>query len=766
MSPRKKTQAQPSTRTSPAATARGERTVKGERKAVPAAEKRERKKRVLTQGALATTTSIADAVVIKNQNVFFLTAPSGQIPLTPGHGFGLYYHDCRYLSGYVLRVADTEPTTMISDARQGSRAVFELTNPEIQVHAGKHIPKDGIGIRWERVLSGAEHALYDVIEFQNYGLEPIIFPVSLTLQATFEDVFEVRGLVPERAGKLRAPVWRGGTLTLGYDGADERYRGLGIRFLPAPQQTEGATAHFEVQLKPRERKVLRVVFEIEQVAESRKDGVTAPPPPDLQQLKAHHRRVSDEWLSRETQVESDSVLLNLTVERSLRDLHMLKSSIERWGYFAAGLPWFGTLFGRDSVITALQTLAFDPEIAAGTLRVLARYQGTRVDEWRDEQPGKILHELRVGELARLNEIPHNPYYGTVDATPLFLMLFGLHAAWTGDLSLFHELRDHVERALEWVDRYGDSDGDGYVDYQSASGKGLSNQGWKDSGDAIVNADGTLAQPPIALVEVQGYVYAAKLGLADLYARAGDDQRASELRQAAEKLRAQFAHDFWLDDLGFLALALQRGKKPCAVISSNPGQALWTGIVPAERAGKIARRLMAEDMFGGWGIRTLSEREVRYNPLGYHLGTVWPHDNSLIAAGLRRYGYDDAFQQVFDGILQTAMDFAEYRLPELFAGFAQRDYSVPVRYPVACHPQAWAAGAVPFLLQNELGLEPEAFSERLRIVRPRLPQYIRQLDVRRLRVGRARVDLRFARKEDGTAKCEVLNVEGKLDVVCA
>ncbi len=763
MKARAKSPAKVAARAAEPATDRHARTIKGARQNIPAAEKQKRKERVLSQGALAATASIADAVVIKNENVFFLTAPSGEVPLTPNHGYGLYYHDCRYLNGYILRIADTEPTAMISDARAGSRAVFELTNSEIEGRAGQHIRKDDIGVRWERVLDGARCALHDVFEFHNYGLTPIRFPVALTFQAQFEDIFTVRGMVPERLGKLRAPAWRGGSLTLGYDGADKRYRGLAIGFEPAPQRMQGTTAQFELQLQPRERKQLRVVLQIEEESEARRARTQADPPLDLQHLKHQHRQRSDEWLSRQTHIESDSVLLNAAVERSLRDLHMLQSTIEDWGYFAAGLPWFGTLFGRDSVITALQTLSFNPQIAAGTLRVLAHFQGQRVDEWRDEQPGKILHELRVGELARLGEVPHNPYYGTVDATPLFLMLFSRYAAWTGDLTLFQELKEQVERALAWIDRYGDSNGDGYVDYQSASNKGLSNQGWKDSGDSIVNADGSLAQPPIALVEVQGYVYAAKLGLADLFARAGDPGRANALRQEAEKLKQQFARDFWLDDLGFFALALERGGKPCAVVSSNPGQALWTGIIDPARAKQTVGGLLADDMFSGWGIRTLSAGTMRYNPLGYHLGTVWPHDNSLIAAGLRRYGFDAEFQRVFQGIVETAMDYSGYRLPELFAGFAQRDYSIPVRYPVACHPQAWAAGAIPFLLETELGLQPDAFAQRLNVVRPLLPDYIHLLQVKHLSVGSAHVDLQFERQENGRVDCHVLHVEGKLDV---
>jgi len=400
-------------------------------------------------------------------------------------------------------------------------------------------------------------------------------------------------------------------------------------------------------------------------------------------------------------------------------------------------------------------LAYDPGMAAQTLRLLASYQGQHVDEWRDEQPGKIMHELRVGELAHLNEIPQTPYYGTIDATPLFLILIAQHAAWTGDLTVFHDLHSHIERALAWIAQYGDQNGDGYVEYQSASEKGLVNQGWKDSGDAVVNTDGTLAQPPISLTETS---------LAGLYAQAGEAERAAQLQREAQQLRVQFNRDFWLAERQCYALALQAEHKPVGVISSNPGQALWTGIADSDKARQTVARLMADDMFSGWGVRTLSAQERRYNPIGYHLGTVWPHDNALIAAGFRRYGCNTEACRIFTGIVEAATHFAHYRLPEVFAGFRKADYGIPVRYPVACHPQAWAAGSIPFLITTALGLVPEAFAHRLRIVQPILPDFLQRLEVHRLRVGDGCADLHFARRTDGSAAVTVMRVEGQFEVV--
>jgi glycogen debranching enzyme len=723
----------------------------------------ERKQRVLTKQTPSVVRSIADAVVIKDDDPFFLTEPDGSVPLDEAHGFGLYYHDCRFLNGYELKIAGVKPAVLASTAARGNQAVFQLTNPDLRLDSGPLIRKEYLQIEWQRAIDGAHLALYDVISLENFELKPVTFPLSFTFRAAFEDVFAVRGLLPEKLGTARPPVWQEDTLSLIYDGADGLYRSLTVAFDPPPQATDATTAHFQISLEPRGRTQLLVTLLIAEASTLDQVQPQAQHRPDRQHVEAVLQRSADPRIGQETQVHSDSLLVHDVIERSLRDLGVLESTLEDQPFFAAGVPWFATLFGRDSLITALQTLAYMPQIAEHTVRLLAKYQGQQVDEWRDEQPGKILHELRVGELARLNEIPQGQYYGTIDATLLFLIVIGHHAAWTGDVRLFQELRSHVDRALAWIAAYGDLNNDGYVAYQSASDKGLINQGWKDSGDAIVNADGSLARPPIALVEVQGYVYLAKRSLADLFERSGEHDEAARLRREAEQLRARFNRDFWLEDKGFYALALQADHQPAAVVSSNPGQALWTGIVDPDKAQRTVEALMADDMFNGWGVRTLSTQERRYNPLGYHLGTVWPHDNAIIAAGFRRYGFDDAFQRIFMGIVQASLHFDTFRLPELFAGFARTDYGIPVRYPVACHPQAWAAGAVPYLLQTALGLVPDAFAQRLRIVRPILPEATQYLEFRGLKVGSARVDLRFERTAEGVS-VSALHVEGALDVV--
>jgi glycogen debranching enzyme len=456
--------------------------------------------------------------------------------------------------------------------------------------------------------------------------------------------------------------------------------------------------------------------------------------------------------------------LNKVLTRALLDLRLLQTRIDGLTFYAAGTPWFVTLFGRDSVITALQTLAFDPGVAEQTLRLLAKNQGRKYDDWRDEEPGKILHELRIGELARLGLVPHTPYYGTVDATPLFVILVARHAAWTGSPALFEELRESVDAALGWIQANESRYGHGYVTYQGRSPVSLDNQGWKDSGDAIVNADGSPAAPPIALAEVQGYVYQAKREIAELYEHVGEGRRADRLQREAEELRARFNRDFWIPRNRFYALALQGDGMPCSVVTSNPGQALWSGIVDMERAGHIVERLMARDMFSGWGVRTLSDREKAYNPLGYHIGTVWPHDNALIAAGCRRYGFDQAACTIASGLFEAAVRFNGCRLPELFAGVSRKGDEMPLYYPDANPPQAWAAGSIPFLLETMLGFVPEGLDHRLRIVRPVLPDLWDGLDVRNLRIGAAEVDLRFTKSLQDRVETEVLRVEGPVQIV--
>lgn len=707
----------------------------------------------LVPGVSTIQGSISDALVLKNGNLFFLSQRDANVPLTGRHGFGLYYQDCRFLNGYELTIGGRKPEVLIHTADAGFMATLGLSNPDLNCN-GHVVAKHALEMRWERVLSADDLTLSDTLLVRNLTTESAQFSVEFRFQAAFEDIFAIRGLFQGKRGICREPEWRGDTLTFCYAGADKIDRELVIEFSPSPNEKLAKGAVYQIQVDARglfETKVTLRVSTSEKLAN---------PSPARRSTDKTNRL--PRWFENTAEVQSSSEILTRVMDRSMRDLGLLRSTLDGGvGYFAAGVPWFVALFGRDSIITALQTLAFDCSIAEQTIRLLARYQGTELNGYREEEPGKILHELRVGEMAHLGEIPHTPYYGTVDATPLWLVLIGKHAVWTGETRLFEELQPQIDAALNWIEQYGDFDRDGYVEYACKIEKGLANQGWKDSGDGIVNADGSLATPPIALVEVQGYVYEAKVEMAKLFRRCGEAARAAELERQAQTLREQFDRDFWLRE-GFYALALQDGNRPAAVLSSNAGHALWSGIARPERARATAAQLLTAEMFNGWGVRTLSSAALRYNPLGYHLGTVWPHDNSLIAAGFKHYRLDAEALRIINGMLEAAAEFEGHRLPELFGGFAREDYGVPVSYPVACQPQAWSAGALPYLLTTALGLEPDAFNYQLRIRRPMLPEYVDRVEIRGLRVGQGRADLLFSRWGDHVA-VKVNRLEGDMEV---
>jgi glycogen debranching enzyme len=467
------------------------------------------------------------------------------------------------------------------------------------------------------------------------------------------------------------------------------------------------------------------------------------------------------WLSGATQIQTDNEFFNVVLQRSLSDLRMLWNHQEAGaGYPAAGTPWYDTLFGRDSAIAGMQTLALKPEIARDCLVSLSRWQGKKFDSWRDEEPGKILHELRQGELTQTGELPFSPYFGSVDSTPLFLWLAGEYFAWTGDLGLLSQLETNLRAGLHWLTKYGGL-ADGYLRYERRSARGLVNQGWKDSHDALSHEDGSLCEPPISLVEVQAYACAAYRSLSRVFVSLGDSRLAAKLEQDAAMLARRFNRDFWLPS-GFYALALDGGGRRAASITSNAGQVLWGGAASRAHAAKVVRRLMEPDMFSGWGIRTLSATSRRYNPLGYHVGTVWPHDNSLIAMGFKRYGFEQDLNRLATALFDAARAFTYYRLPELFGGDERSVHQAPVPYPIACRPQAWAAGSIPLITQAILGLCPDAPARTISIVRPQLPDWLQSVNVNALRVGNAEVDLRYRRRGAHT-RVDVIDIRGDLRV---
>jgi glycogen debranching enzyme len=454
---------------------------------------------------------------------------------------------------------------------------------------------------------------------------------------------------------------------------------------------------------------------------------------------------------------SNSVFDNL-LRNAMGDFHALRIPFGDEHVIAAGIPWFATLFGRDSIIAAYQTLSLNPELAKDTLRVLARNQASEVDDWRDAQPGKILHESREGEMTRCGEVPFGPYYGSVDATPLWLILLSETFNWTSDEALAREMLPHVYRALDWIDKFGDIDGDGFVEYLRRSPRGLINQGWKDSWDANIHCDGRVATPPIALCEVQGYVYDAKYRMASLLRMFGDSERAEKCRRDANDLARRFDKTFWSAERGFYAMALDADKSPLEVISSNPGHLLWSRIINRERARIVTQRMMQDDMFSGWGWRTMSQQEQVFNPLSYHRGSVWPHDNSIIAHGMALNEFREPALRVLSALFQAAMEFRDYRLPELFCGVQRRPFDEPVHYPVSCSPQAWASGSIFLILTSVLGIRPSAHRKELNIINPQLPDWLGHLHIRNLKIGNSRVGLDFTRRDHRTF-CNVVDISG-------
>lgn len=701
---------------------------------------------ILPHGEPVALADIRDALVIREGRLFLMTDAEGNLPHGSTAGYGLYEGDTRHLSVYDLSFDGVRPTPLLSTAELDYSSEQHFTNPTMVDGTRRTISKETLEVTRQRVIN---KSLLEAIQVTNFNISRVTVNLRFHFDADFVDIFEVRGEKRERRGKLSRPMMEKDRVLYKYKGLDDVWRSTEVKFSPAPDQLSSHNATFTMTLSHLESATIMVTVSPDRAPD---DGSF---PAEFEKLNSSYR----DWLSSCTHVFTNNDFFNAMLERSLKDVRLLTTDGMDGGFVAAGIPWFNCLFGRDSLMTSLKMLAFNPQIARNTLRILARWQGKEVDHWREEEPGKILHELRVGEMAALDDMPMTPYYGSVDATPLFLILAAAYVDWTGDLNLVRELEPNLMAALEWMANYGDMDRDGYVEYSSRSTKGLFNQGWKDSYDGIINGDGTLVRPPIALVEVQGYVYAAKIGMARLLSLLGKEKPARKLRREAAALKAKFNSDFWLENEGFFALALGADKEPATSVTSNPGQCLLTGIVDVDTSPQVVERLFANDMFSGWGIRTLSSRTPRYNPLGYHLGTVWPHDNSLIGMGFKRYGFEEELNELATALYDCCRSFDYYRLPELFCGAPRRTHNLPVRYPVACRPQAWAAGAVPMLLQAILGLVPNAPKGELGVVRPRLPHWLEEVEVRGLQVGQGTVDLLYEKRRGAKTKVSVLASRG-------
>jgi glycogen debranching enzyme len=685
-------------------------------------------------------------LVAKCDDAFFVADPHGDFPALPESEFGLYVGGTRFLRSLELAVHGQRPLSLhAAVASDGHQVAVDLTNPDL-CH-GEIVVLRGRTLHLARRLVLTPSGLDQVLTVESFSPDPHELVVTWRYASDFADVFEVRGMVRERRGDLLPPRVDGTAARLAYRGLDGVERATTLSFAPRPEKVTASFARQRLMILPGEAVDLRVgVTAVEEAgAESDEPPMRAgcapaagPPEPSARVVSANAG--FDGW-----------------IDRAWADLRMLTTETPHGPIAYAGIPWFVAPFGRDSLITALQHLPFDPGLARGTLRFLAAYQGREDDEFTDQSPGKILHEYRRGEMAACREIVFIPYYGSVDATPLFLMLAAEYQRWTDDRALLDELGPAIEAALGWLDRAD------YVTYAARSARGLVNQGWKDSHDAVMHADGELAAGPIALVEVQGYKYAALCGAARAEEARGRPDAAAARWAAARRLRERFMADYWMDEEGFCALALDGAGAPCRVISSNPAHALWTGIVPPDRAGRIVERLLGREMFSSWGVRTLATRERRYNPMSYHNGSVWPHDTAIAAAGMRRYGYTDEFLALATGLFESALHCEGRRLPELFCGFPRVAGYGATPYPVACSPQAWAAGVVSQLLADMLGFEPEARQNRLTMTRPVLPEWLPWVEVRGLRLGRSRFDVLVTRGRGGAA-VEVLDRQGDAELV--
>ena len=693
----------------------------------------------------------ADNLTLIDGKTFLSTTLAGDIMQPGAPDVGLFFDDTRFLSWLELSVGGYRTVVLSSSTEQTRASQIELTTGQSTLRDNYEIPENTVHIRREQLL-GAD-VFYDYITFENFNFHEVMLVIELAYGADFMDVFQVRGVARNRLGHYYRPVIHSDAIIFHYCGLDGVTRETTIRFAPEPEAVEGTTARWQLKLPPFKRFQLQTTV-IPQVENKRSRAIR----PDFTQNLRLRREAFKEWESKSTHFNSNTRIFDQMVGTCKGDFHALQIPEGKEHVIAAGIPWFATMFGRDSILASFQSLLLNPSLASETLRVLARYQGQEQNDWRDEEPGKMPHELRDGEMTRAQEVPFSPYYGSVDATPLWLVLLSETYNWTADEQLVRDLLPNAYRALEWIDRYGDLDGDGFVEYQRRSPRGLANQGWKDSWDAILHRDGELAKAPIALCEVQGYVYEAKYRMASLLKIFGDNRTAEKLRKDAWEMAKRFEKAFWMPSRGFYALALDQEKKQVQVVSSNPGHLLFTRMLGQDRARTLAQRFMRPDMFSGWGWRTMSQEEKVFNPLSYHRGSVWPHDNSLIAYGMALYEFRDLANEVFQSLFQAALNFRDYRLPELFCGIERREFDEPVQYPVSCSPQAWASGAVFLFLTGVLGIRPSAQRKELNIVSPTLPPFLDHLHIRNLQIGGSRADLDFTRQGERTF-CNVVDIEG-------
>jgi glycogen debranching enzyme len=690
--------------------------------------------------------------VLKHGETFAVFDRIGDIRATGLGEEGLYHRGTRHLSRLGFTIGGRAPLLLSSTVRDDNAfLVIDMTNPDLAQDGEDALARDTLHIFRRSVLW--DECCHMEFRLRSYGDRPIELPLSFSFDADFRDIFEIRGQRRNRRGELLDPAVKAGSVELGYTGLDGVKRRTLIEFDQTPDLLTDREAQFRLSLDPGEVVTLSLSVHcgggcggerFAQIAGTVEAGIRGA-------------------ANGQARIASGNEQFNDWVKRSLADVRLMVTDTEHGAYPYAGIPWFSTPFGRDGIITALECLWLDPGLARGVLEYLAATQSDALDPARDAEPGKILHEARQGEMAALGEIPFGRYYGTVDATPLFIILAAEYYVRTEDREFIAALWPNVERALSWIDEYGDADGDGFVEYSRRSATGLATQGWKDSFDSVFHADGALAEGPVALCEVQAYVYGARRGGARLASVLGHHARAETLERQARDLKTRFEESFWSEELGTYVLALDGAKRQCHVRASNAGHCLLTGIASPERAQRVAAALLDDTSWSGWGIRTVPSTEVRFNPMAYHNGSVWPHDNALIAAGFARYGLNEPMLRIFSGMFDVSRFVELQRLPELFCGFPRRPGEGPTLYPVACAPQAWAAGSVLLLLASCTGLRIDAPSRRIELFRPALPAWLERVQIAGLRVGDASVDIELTRHPEDVG-VTLVRRSGEIEVV--
>jgi glycogen debranching enzyme len=687
---------------------------------------------------------------LKSGDTFAVIDRLGEMGATGIGEQGLYHRGTRHLSQWEVLIQSCHPLLLTSSLNSDNiSTVVHMTTNEVIYGNQDMLPHGKLHIR--RRLTVDDYGFHEELTLTNYSRAEVSLLLEYRFAADFADIFEVRGSHREERGDARPAELGDHRVKLSYYGKDERLRATTLQFDGEyePKAMTDRQCHLNVWLRQGESKTLNARI----VCESDEGFFSVPFGESSTYEKRDHA----------TTIETSNDDFNDWIARSTSDLEMLVTNTRYGPYPYAGVPWFATPFGRDAIITALQTLWVRPQLAHGVLNFLAATQADQYDDAAEAEPGKIFHEMRDGEMAALGEVPFRCYYGTVDATPLFVILAGYYYCRTGDRAFIERIWSNIERAIQWIDEYGDLDHDGFVEYQARNARGLVHQCWKDSNDSIFHADGQDALGPLAVTEVQGYVYEAKLLASEMARVIGSIQWSEKLYHDAAALRQRFNDQFWLPSIQTYALALDGDKRPCAVRSSNVGHLLFSGIVDQQHAAAVARTLTEDRSFTGWGIRTIAQGEARYNPMSYHNGTIWPHDTAICAAGLARYGFRKEATMIMTGLFQAAQYSELNRLPELFCGFDRTQSHGPTLWPVACSPQAWAAGSVFLLLQSTLGLSFSPTSPQVRFGKPQLPPYLNWVRIKNLQVGGASVDLCLWRHPHDVG-LSVERKEGDLDII--